>query len=125
MYRSKTAHNQVIIALLALGCYNGREFGFQTKLIFWQGLLGVGFHAFVVCISDGILTAYIPLLEVLPEYQGKGIGTKLVKLILEETSELYMIDISHDEDKTSFYARFGLHKGVMSFFRNYEKILDH
>jgi ribosomal protein S18 acetylase RimI-like enzyme len=28
---------------------------------------------FVNSISDGILSAYIPLLEVLPGYQGKGI----------------------------------------------------
>ena len=27
---------------------------------------------FVTAISDGVLSAYIPLLEVLPEYQGAG-----------------------------------------------------
>lgn len=33
-------------------------------------------------ISDGVLTAFIPLLEVLPEYQGEGIGSELVGLVL-------------------------------------------
>lgn len=29
---------------------------------------------FITAISDGILSAYIPLLEVLPNYQHQGIG---------------------------------------------------
>lgn len=29
---------------------------------------------FINAISDGVLTAYIPLLEVLPDYKNKGIG---------------------------------------------------
>ena len=33
---------------------------------------------FVNALSDGILYAFIPLLEVIPEYQGKGIGKKLI-----------------------------------------------
>jgi len=74
---------------------------------------------FVNCISDGILSAYIPLLEVLPEYQGRGIGKMLIQLMLDETKDFYMIDIAHDDDKTGFYAQFRPHKGILSFFRNY------
>ena len=33
---------------------------------------------FITAISDGVLSAHIPLLEVLPEYQGHGIGSELV-----------------------------------------------
>src|SRR2546430_6536822 len=40
---------------------------------------------FINCISDGILSAYIPLLEVLPEYQHQGIGRKLMEQMLEKT----------------------------------------
>nr|WP_318283220.1 GNAT family N-acetyltransferase [Paenibacillus xylanexedens] len=32
---------------------------------------------FIQAISDGILSAYVPLLEVLPEYKGQGIGSEL------------------------------------------------
>jgi len=75
---------------------------------------------FINCISDGVLSAYIPLLEVLPEYQGQGIGKKLVQLMLDETKNLYMVDIAHDEDKIGFYAQFKPHAGLLSFFRNYQ-----
>jgi len=74
---------------------------------------------FVNAISDGILTAYIPLLEVLPEYQGKGIGKKLIMLILEELKDLYMIDICHDKELVSYYAEFGAYPNHSSLFRNY------
>jgi len=74
---------------------------------------------FINAISDGILTAYIPLLEVLPEYQGKGIGKELVKRILEELKDLYMIDICHDKELIPYYALFGAHPGYSSLFRNY------
>ena len=74
---------------------------------------------FINAISDGILTAYIPLLEVLPEYQGKGVGKELVRLILEELNNLYMIDICHDEELTPYYAKFGAYPSCSSLFRNY------
>ena len=74
---------------------------------------------FINCISDGVLSAYVPLLEVLPAYQGHGIGKELVRLMLDETKDLYMIDIAHDEDKAGFYAQFKPHTGILSYFRNY------
>ena len=74
---------------------------------------------FINAISDSILSAYIPLLEVLPEYQGLGIGSELAKCMLEELSDLYMIDICHDVELTKYYARFGALPGNASLFRNY------
>jgi len=65
---------------------------------------------FVTAISDGVLSAYIPLLEVLPDYQGRGIGTELVRLLLARLGDLYMIDLSCDEDVVPFYERLGLHR---------------
>ena len=47
---------------------------------------------FVTAISDGVLAASIPLLEVLPAYQGQGIGTELMRRMLEKLSGLYAID---------------------------------
>ena len=74
---------------------------------------------FINAISDGVLSAYIPLLEVLPEYQGKGVGRELVKRMVDELNYLYMIDIAHDEELTPYYARFGALPGCSSIFRNY------
>ena len=38
---------------------------------------------FVTAISDGVLSAYIPLLEVLPGYRGRGIGRELMRRVLD------------------------------------------
>ncbi len=63
---------------------------------------------FVTAISDGVLSAYIPLLEVLPDYQGRGIGTELVRRLLARLDGLYMVDLCCDEDVVGFYERLGL-----------------
>ena len=63
---------------------------------------------FVTAISDGVLSAYIPLLEVLPEYQGRGIGKELTRRLLSSLDELYMVDVACDEDVAPFYESLGL-----------------
>lgn len=63
---------------------------------------------FVNAVSDRILSAYIPLLEVLPEFQGGGIGGELVTRLMAELDGLYMIDLVCNEDLILFYEKFGL-----------------
>jgi ribosomal protein S18 acetylase RimI-like enzyme len=65
---------------------------------------------FATAISDGVLSAYVPLLEVLPAFQGRGIGTELMRRLLEELGNLYMVDLSCDEDLVPFYERLGLQR---------------
>jgi ribosomal protein S18 acetylase RimI-like enzyme len=65
---------------------------------------------FVTAISDGVLSVYIPLLEVLPEFQGRGIGSELVRRLLDRLEGLYMVDVVCDEDVVPFYVRFGLQR---------------
>ena len=74
---------------------------------------------FVNAASDGVLSAYIPLLEVLPDYQGRGIGSALVKYILADLDGLYMIDIVCDKNVQPFYAKFGGMNWTASIFRNH------
>lgn len=62
---------------------------------------------FITAISDGVLSAFIPLLEVLPEYQGQGIGTELVRRLLARLEGFYMVDLCCDADLEPFYTRFG------------------
>lgn len=69
---------------------------------------------FITAISDGVLTAYIPLLEVLPEYKNKGIGKELVKRILKELDDIYMVDL------VPYYEKFGMRKSNGMIVRNYE-----
>jgi ribosomal protein S18 acetylase RimI-like enzyme len=75
---------------------------------------------FVTAISDGILSAYMPLLEVLPEFQNQGIGSELVQRMLKRLSSLYMVDVVCDPKLQSFYERFGLKPRVGMVLRNYE-----
>lgn len=60
---------------------------------------------FITAISDGVLSAYIPLLEVLPTYKGRGIGTELVARMLGELGDLYMVDLLCDSEVAPFYER--------------------
>jgi len=70
---------------------------------------------FINAVSDHTLAAYIPLLEVLPDYQGRGIGSQLVKRMLNKLEGLYMVDLVCDDDMVSFYERVGLksHRAMM------------
>ena len=63
---------------------------------------------FVTAISDGVLAAYIPLLEVRRESRGKGIGVELVRRLLTQLEQFYMVDVVCDPDLIPFYQRFGM-----------------
>ncbi len=76
---------------------------------------------FITAISDGILCAYIPLLEVLPAYQKQGIGRELVRRMLEKLKGLYMVDLFCDPELAPFYARFGMKPGFGMMFTDYER----
>jgi ribosomal protein S18 acetylase RimI-like enzyme len=74
---------------------------------------------FITAISDGVLSAYIPFLEVLPHYKNKGIGKELVKRMLKELDDLYMIDLCCDDDLVPYYEKFGMIKTNGMLVRNF------
>jgi ribosomal protein S18 acetylase RimI-like enzyme len=65
---------------------------------------------FVNAIGDGVMAAFIPCLEVLPEYQGRGIGTELVRRLLARLESRYSVDLVCDDDVVPFYERLGLQR---------------
>jgi GNAT superfamily N-acetyltransferase len=76
---------------------------------------------FANAVSDGVFCAHIPLLEVLPEYQGKGIGKELLRRMLESLSDMYAIDIVCDEAVAPFYDKLGFSRCVGMVKRNHQK----
>ncbi|MBT2663403.1 GNAT family N-acetyltransferase [Bacillus sp. ISL-45] len=76
---------------------------------------------FITAISDGVLSAYIPFLEVRPEYKNRGIGKELVHRMMNELAEIYMIDLCCDDDLVPYYEKLGMIKANGLLLRNYEK----
>ena len=76
---------------------------------------------FVTAISDGVLSAYIPLLEVVPSAQGQGIGKELVQRMLRKLESLYMVDLLCDASIQPFYEALGLQKAQGMMIRNYPR----
>ncbi|MCG7435169.1 GNAT family N-acetyltransferase [Lysinibacillus fusiformis] len=74
---------------------------------------------FITAISDGVLSAYIPFLEVLPAYKSKGIGKELINRMLIELQYIYMIDLCCDDDLVPLYEKFGMMKSNGMLIRNY------
>lgn len=76
---------------------------------------------FITAITDQVLAAYIPLLEVLPNYQGQSIGKALVTKMLTALEKYYMIDLLCDSSLTSFYEKLGLMSITGMIKRNYNR----
>lgn len=74
---------------------------------------------FITAISDHILSAFIPLLEVLLEYRNQGIGTELVKRMKKKLHSFYMIDLVCDKERQLFYEKLGMKEMHAMSWRNY------
>lgn len=60
---------------------------------------------FVNAISDGVLAAFIPWLEVRPEYQSLGVGSELMRRMLDVLGGMYSVDLTCDRDLVPYYER--------------------
>ncbi len=76
---------------------------------------------FITAITDGVLAAYIPFIEVLPAFQGLGIGEELMSLMLAKLKGLYMVDLLCDSETQPFYRGFGMQPSVGMMLRNYDR----
>lgn len=76
---------------------------------------------FVNAISDGVLCAYIPLLEVKAQWRGQGVATHLMQRLRDALGDLYMIDTSCDDGLVPFYERLGMQRGNAMVLRNYAR----
>ena len=74
---------------------------------------------FVTAISDGVLTAYVPLLEVLSSHRRRGVATELVCRLLRELAGLYSINLHCDAELRPFYESLGMRALGGMAIRNY------
>jgi GNAT superfamily N-acetyltransferase len=72
---------------------------------------------FVTAIGDGVLTAFVPLLEVLPAWRGRGIGTALMERVLGRLAGRYAVDLSCDPELVPYYERLGGTRGTAVMWR--------
>jgi ribosomal protein S18 acetylase RimI-like enzyme len=79
---------------------------------------------FVTAVGDGVVSAFIPLLEVVSEYQGRGIGSELVRRMLTLLEGTYMVDLCCDEDLVEFYERFEMSRWVGMGVRNRDALVE-
>jgi len=70
----------------------------------WQGeqLVGIG-----NAISDGFLVVYYPHLLVHPDYQGQGIGRKLVEMLKQRYEGFHMHMLVAEHEAIAFYEKCG------------------
>ncbi len=62
---------------------------------------------FVNALSDGELAAYVPLLEVRASHRHQGVGTELVRRLTALLGDVYITDLTCDDDVVPFYERLG------------------
>jgi GNAT superfamily N-acetyltransferase len=76
----------------------------HTVISAWHGnkLVALG-----NAISDGYLVVYYPHLAVLPDYQGKGIGTEIVRRMKEIYADFHQQQIVADGRAIDFYKKCG------------------
>ena len=75
---------------------------------------------FITALSDGVNSAFIPLLEVLPDYQTQGIGSELVRRMLIKLENITNIDLTCDPDVQPFYERFKMLRSTGMILRKYK-----
>jgi GNAT superfamily N-acetyltransferase len=76
---------------------------------------------FATAVSDGVLSAYVSFLEVLPSRRGQGIGTELMRRMLDRLDGLYMVDLLCDPELQPFYARLGMAPAAGMLIRRRER----
>jgi len=74
---------------------------------------------FITALTDGVQSAFIPLLEVLPEYQKQGIGSALVSRMLEKLKGIPAIDLTCDPELQKYYSKFGMIPSTGVISRDY------
>ena len=79
---------------------------------------------YIDCVSNGVTDAYIQDLMVHPDYQGRGIGTDLMKKMIDylKKKHIYMISVVFEEKLKPFYEKFGFFSMLCGQMETYDCI---
>ena len=80
---------------------------YETVFTAWGGDKLIGL---ICAMDDGVMTAYVHYQLVNPDYQGLGIGKKLVELIKEHYKDYLQIVIVAYNEVVGFYESCGFKK---------------
>jgi ribosomal protein S18 acetylase RimI-like enzyme len=72
---------------------------------------------FVTALTDGMQAAFVPLIEILPEFQGRGIGSELMRRMLDALGSIPCVDLTCDPELRPFYRKFGMIPSVGMILR--------
>ena len=84
---------------------------FEAVYAAWDGDMLVGL---VCAMDDGSMTAYVHYLLVRPEYQGMGIGKRLVGRVKERYADYLRIVVIAYDDEVGFYESCGFERSSNS-----------
>ena len=84
---------------------------------------------YIDCVSNGVTDAYIQDLIVSPDFQGKGIGTELMNMMIKYLKDhgIYMISVVYEDSLKPFYQRFGFNHmncGQLQTYREENRAAD-
>ena len=122
-------HNEIINLYESVGWANYVEHpqrlreGYKNSLCVLAAYKDTELVGILRAVGDNATILFIQDIIVLPKYQRMGIGTKLIKSVMEKYKDVYQIELlTDDTEKTiSFYKSAGLTPtneiGALSFIR--------
>ncbi len=122
-------HNEIINLYESVGWANYIEHpqrlreGYKNSLCVLAAYKDTELVGILRAVGDNATILFIQDIIVLPKYQRMGIGTKLIKSVMEKYKDVYQIELlTDDTEKTiSFYKSVGLTPtneiGALSFIR--------
>jgi ribosomal protein S18 acetylase RimI-like enzyme len=73
---------------------------------------------FITAITDKVLTAHIPYVEVIPNYRGQGIGRELTQRMVDKLKDYYLVGLVCGLGLQGFYSSFGMTPAGAMILRN-------
>lgn len=76
---------------------------------------------FVNALCDGVQAAFIPCIEVLPDHQRAGVGSELMRRMLDQRGDIRCVDLTCDAAVQPFYERFAMQRSTGMVIRRYAR----